>query len=103
MLPEDGVRLIWLGVLVLALGVIGMGVILALLSSWRNQGRREKLLEQGRQLRASQPHNRARREAAEASADAWAESGRRHQDDDDPGDDIDMPAEGDDDDDRPQR
>lgn len=99
MLPEDGVKVIWLGVLVLALGIIGVGMILALLSAWRNQGRREKLLKQGRELRASQPHNRRRREAQAAASDVWAEAGRRHPDAAPESDE----GEEDDDDDRTQR
>ncbi|MEX0653534.1 MAG: hypothetical protein WD534_10500 [Phycisphaeraceae bacterium] len=77
MWPEDGTHLVWLVVLMLIVGVIGIGVILALMSSWRNQARRDRLLEQGRRLRATQPGGRQ-----PYTGDAWREAGQRYRDPD---------------------
>ncbi len=101
--PDELVRLTLLVVLVLLLGLVALGIVLALIAAWRNVARREKLLEQGRRLRAR--HREAGGERP-PSTDAWRMAGERleveledEDDEDRPGDGHDPPDDEDDDDD----
>ena len=84
--PEDLRRLLWLVVLVLLLALVALGIILALMAAWRNIARREKLLEQGRRLRARERAARGERPPAD---DAWRLAGQRVQLDDEDDDEED--------------
>lgn len=70
--PEVKLRVVWLGVLAVVVGVVGVAMILALLATWRNYNRRGDLLDKSRALREEQWGEKP------ASPDAWSESAKRH-------------------------
>lgn len=72
--PELVRRVVYGLLLAVLLGFMGMAVIIALLATWRNYYRRQRLLEKGRTLR-----KQFRGEAtASPIVDAWRESGQRY-------------------------
>ncbi|MFW6060344.1 MAG: hypothetical protein ACODAQ_09185 [Phycisphaeraceae bacterium] len=74
---EDLDRLVWALVLLLLLAFLGIAVILALLAAWRNQGKRQQLLDQGKRMRQAY-----RGQQQDEPTDAWSEAGKRLNDDD---------------------
>ena len=70
-------RVIHLALLALLVGFLGMAVVIALLATWRNYYRRQRLIEKGRKLR-----RQFRGEHTGTSlTDTWSEAAKRYRDD----------------------
>lgn len=72
--PDATTRLVYWLILLVLLGFVGIAMVVALMSSWRNYHRRQRLLAKGRRLRMA-----FRGESASAPlSDVWREAGRRY-------------------------
>ena len=75
---DSATQLVYWLILMTLMGFIGIAVVLALMSSWRNYNRRQRILERSRKLRLAFRG----KQAHAPPADIWHESGRRYRDPD---------------------